>query len=90
MQVHVFGKQDCAKCESTKHKLEHLIGKLGVADRVRLQFFDMETVDGLTEGSFRDVFDIPTTIVERDGEDVVRWEGTIPSTAAIKQYLGTA
>ena len=90
MQVEVFGKQDCAKCESTKHKLEHFINKLGVAERVEFRFHDMDTVDGLTEGAFRDVFDIPTTIVQRDGQDLVRWAGMIPPTAGIKQQLGTA
>ena len=89
MEVQVFGKQDCAKCESTKNKLEHFISKLGVADRVRFTFFDMDTVDGLTEGAFRDVFDVPTTIIQQDGEDVVRWSG-IPPTAGLKQHLGTA
>lgn len=90
MQVQVFGKQDCAKCETTKHKFQHFITKLGLSGKVAFQFFDMDTVDGLTEGAYRDVFDVPTTIIERDGEDVVRWEGIIPPTTDIKQHLGTA
>jgi len=90
MQVQVFGKQKCAKCATTKHKFEHFISKLGLGDRVQLQFIDMDSVDGLTEGAFRDVFDVPTTIIEHEGEDVVRWEGIIPPTGDIKQHLGTA
>jgi thiol-disulfide isomerase/thioredoxin len=90
MQIEVFGKQSCAKCETTKHKIEHFMTKLGVAEKVAFTFHDMDTVDGMTEGAFRDVFDIPTTIIQRDGQDLVRWAGEIPPTAGIKDYLGTA
>jgi len=90
MLIEVFGKENCARCETTKHKVQHFITKLGLAGRVQFQFHDMDTVDGMTEGAFRDVFDVPTTIIQRDGEDLVRWTGEIPSTAAIKEYLGTA
>jgi hypothetical protein len=90
MQIDVFGKQDCAKCETTKHKVQHFITKLGVTDRVTFTFHDMDTVDGMTEGAFRDVFDIPTTIIHSDGQDLVRWAGAPPPTAEIKQFLGTA
>lgn len=90
MQVEIFGKQDCAKCESTKHKLEHFMAKLGVNGKIGFTFHDMDTVDGLTEGAFRDVFDVPTTIIQRDGEDVARWAGIIPPTIELKQHLGTA
>jgi len=90
MQVQVFGKQNCAKCETTKHKVAHFITKLGLGGKVEMQFFDMETVEGLTEGAFRDVFDVPTTIIQNEGQDLARWEGTIPPTADIKKHLGTA
>ena len=89
MQIDVFGRQDCAKCDTTKHKVEHFMTKLGVADRVEFRFYDMETVDGRTEGAYRDVFDVPTTIIQRDGQDLVRWSG-VPPTAGIKEHLGTA
>jgi len=90
MQIEVFGKQNCAKCETTKHKIQHFMTKLGVGEKVAFTFHDMDTVDGMTEGVFRDVFDIPTTIIQRDGQDLVRWAGDIPPTADIKNYLGTA
>ena len=78
------------RIRSTAFGVQHFITKLGVAERVGFRFHDMDTVDGLTEGAFRDVFDVPTTIIHRDGEDVVRWAGMIPPTADIKQHLGTA
>ena len=36
---------------------------------------DMDTVDGMAEGAFRDVADIPTTIVRDSGVDLARWDG---------------
>jgi hypothetical protein len=90
MQIDVFGKGNCARCQTTKHKLEHFIGKLGVGERVRLTFYDMDTEDGMTEGAFRDVFEVPTTIVCRDGQALARWAGQIPPTADLKSFLGTA
>jgi len=90
MEVQVFGKQNCAKCATTKHKLEHFVAKLGVAERVQVRFFDMDTVDGMAEGAYRDVFDIPTTIIAEGDRDVVRWAGIIPDSTDLKEYLGTA
>ncbi|MFW6107266.1 MAG: thioredoxin family protein [bacterium] len=90
MHIHVFGKHDCAKCESTRHKLQHYIRKLGVDEKVRLTFIDMDTVDGMAEGAFRDVHHVPTTIIERDGDAMARWSGMIPASSDLKQYLGKA
>ena len=91
MEVQVFGKQNCGKCESTKHKVEHFIQKLGLQSQVSMTFFDMETVDGRAEGAFSDVNDVPTTIIREDGQDVVRWDGIIPDSVDLKQYfVGTA
>ncbi|MFW6161955.1 MAG: hypothetical protein ACODAJ_04250 [Planctomycetota bacterium] len=90
MQIDVFGKESCARCETTKHKLEHFIAKFGASERVQLTFYDMDTEEGMTEGAFRDVFDVPTTIVCRDGQALARWAGQIPPSADIKGFLGTA
>jgi hypothetical protein len=90
MEIQVFGKQNCAKCESTKHKIQHFIAKLGMDGRVQMVFFDMDTVDGMAEGAFHDVYQIPTTIVQNGDGRLVRWDGIIPASADLKQYLGTA
>ena len=91
MEIHVFGKQNCGKCQSTKHKVEHFIHKLGLQAAVNMTFFDMDTVDGMAEGAFCDVFEVPTTIIRDNGQDVVRWEGVVPDSVDLKQYfIGTA
>ncbi len=90
MQIQVFGKQNCGKCQSTKHKVEHFIEKLGIGASVNMVFFDMDTVDGMAEGAFRDVFDVPTTIIQEQGRDLVRWEGIVPDSLELKQYFAGA
>ena len=90
MEIQLFGKQNCGKCEGTKHKVAHLLNKHGLESRIRFKFFDLDTVDGLAEGAYRDVREVPTTIIEDDGRDLARWEGVIPDSVDISQYLGTA
>lgn len=92
MRVDVFGKDGCAMCESTKRKLDHYIRKWGIADRIRLNFHNMNTAEGLAEGAFVDVLKVPTTIISNsdgiaDVEPLGRWEGVIPSQDDIKICL---
>jgi len=87
MKIEVFGRNGCALCESTKHKLSHFVEKWGHSAAVELTFVDMETEDGLAEGAFRDVVDIPTTIASADGREVARWERGVPGSEEVKRAL---
>ena len=87
MKIEVFGKPDCALCKTTKNKLAHFIDKWGYADTVDLAFIDLDTVDGMAEGAFRDVIEIPTTIVSHNGSTLARWEKLVPSSEEFKQVL---
>lgn len=90
MVLLIFGKQDCAKCKTTKSKLTHFLSKWDLAGRVPLQFYDMDTIDGMTEGAFRDVGDVPTTILEDDDQAIARWVGCVPDSSELKSHLGIA
>lgn len=90
-RIQVYGKDDCAKCSSTKQKLNHLLAKWQVAGKVELGWFDMATEDGMTEGAFNDVGEIPTTLlVDETGTELGRWEAQIPPSDAVKQALSDA
>lgn len=86
-RVIIFGKQSCAKCTTTKNKIGHYINKWGLEGEVPIEFMDMDTVDGLSEGAFRDVWEIPTTIVERSDATVARWDGEIPKSESLRASL---
>lgn len=92
MKIDVYGKPGCAKCESTKDKLTHLLAKWQAADRVPLGFVDMDTPDGLARGVFNDVYNvIPVTIISDDAEQTLaRWEGDVPPAAEVANALGIA
>jgi DNA replication protein DnaC len=87
MKIKVFGKQNCAKCETTKNKINHYLKKNNGADKAALEFYDLDTVDGMAEGAYNDVLKIPTTIIEKDNLALAKWEGEVPKTEEFSAYL---
>ena len=91
MTFEVYGKNGCAKCKSTRSKLGHLIAKADRDDEVEIAYHDMDSVEGMAEGAFNDVTDIPTTILkDASGQPVARWEGWLPPSGEVKAYLARA
>ena len=87
MQVKIFGKKDCAKCKTTKNKIEFFISKWNLKEKLKILFLDLDTVEGLTEGALNDVLRVPTTILEKDGDILVRWDGEVPKSNEFKSYI---
>ncbi|MCX6377185.1 MAG: hypothetical protein NTU88_14340 [Armatimonadetes bacterium] len=85
--IFIFGKQGCAKCTTTKNKVGHYINKWGLVGEVPVIFMDMDSVDGLSEGAFREVCKIPTTIVEHRDNAVARWDGKVPNSEELRSSL---
>jgi len=91
MKFEVYGKLNCAKCKSTKDKLSHLLTKAALGEAVPLVFVDVDGVEGMAEGAFNDVRDVPTTILRSDaGEPLARWEGKPPLSTEVFPFLGAA
>ena len=88
MKFEVFGKANCAKCKSTKDKLTHLASKAEPVAVVAIAFHDMDSVEGLAEGAFNDVQDVPTVILRSDdGRPLARWDGKIPPALEVQSFL---
>ena len=87
MEVSIFGKPGCAKCETTKNKLSHFLARWGMLDKVSLRFFDMSTMDGMAEGAYHDVLNIPTVIIHKGEEAVARWDGEVPRSQEVRGHL---
>lgn len=87
MQVKIFGKEGCAKCQTTKNKFNHFISKWNLEDKVEVVFYDMDTVEGMAEGAYIDVVDIPVTILEKNGQQLARWDGEVPKSTEFESYL---
>jgi thiol-disulfide isomerase/thioredoxin len=84
MLIKVFGKPGCEFCKTTVKKFETFLALWKINDKAKISFFDMETVDGLAEGAFLGVTKIPTTIIEKDGSVLARWDGKVPLSEEFK------
>jgi len=87
VEVKVFGKPGCEFCKTTVKKFETFLSRWEQKDAVPLNFYDMETVDGLAEGAFYSVTKIPATVIEKNGELVARWDGKVPLSEEFKQFF---
>ncbi|MEA1928709.1 MAG: hypothetical protein U9N73_10920 [Candidatus Auribacterota bacterium] len=75
----VFGKDDCPVCDEARAVIQSCIDKPGVRSDLTVRHFDLDTADGLMEGSLRNALEVPTTILEWQGDELDRWENTAPS-----------
>jgi DNA replication protein DnaC len=87
MKIKVFGKKNCAKCETTKNKISHYLKKNNGTDKAILEFYDLDTVDGMAEGAYNDVLKIPSTIIENGENILARWDGEVPNTSDFSPYI---
>ena len=88
LEVKVFGKPDCEFCKTTMKKFETFFGRWEIDPaKVKLDFFDMETVDGLAEGAFYSVTKIPSTVIEQQSEVLARWDGQVPLSNEFKDHF---
>jgi hypothetical protein len=89
MKIKVFGKKDCQACAATKEKFSFFLNKWGLTSKAEMIFYDLETLEGLTEAALMDALEAPTTILEKDGQEIARWEKTVPQSQEFKQYFQT-
>jgi len=87
MKIKVFGKQGCDACKQMREKMEHRIEKWGWREKVLLDYIDMSTVDGMAEGAFNDVFQVPTVIVENEGSLIARYDGGVADSRELKERM---
>jgi len=88
MQVKVFGKPGCEFCKTTMKKFETFLKRWEIKpEEVSLTFYDMEEVDGLAEGAFYSVTKIPSTVIEKQGEVLARWDGKVPVSEEFKNHF---
>jgi len=80
MKVKIFGKKDCNLCKASLKKFQFFLDKWQLAERIGIVFYDLDTVDGLTEGSLLNALEVPTIVLEKDGVEVARWEKKIPKS----------
>lgn len=86
-EIFIFGKDDCAKCKSTKDLLHTWLPKWGL-DNLSVTFFNTDEPRGRSRAAFYDVLEIPATLVRENGKEVARFIGKVPPTSDLKAALG--
>ncbi|MEO0094181.1 MAG: hypothetical protein ABIK93_01815 [candidate division WOR-3 bacterium] len=81
----VFGKSGCAICHRVKEKMEYFRNRW--LKEANIDYFDMDTVDGLTEGAFHNIFDIPAVVLEKNGKMLGRWVKTAPTFEELRSIF---
>ena len=84
-RICVFGKPTCPVCKDAYEKLIYFKRKNDF--KADIKYFDMETVDGLTEGAYNEVNDVPTVIIFDDKNELVRWVKQPPVSEEFLPYL---
>ncbi|MFC1567164.1 hypothetical protein ACFL4A_04935, partial [bacterium] len=82
--IKIFGKQDCELCKNVKEKFDVFLSRWEKKDEVELYFYDLDTPDGLTEAAMLNATDVPTTIIEKAGTELARWEKKAPLSQEFK------
>lgn len=84
MKILIFGKQGCPACQSVKEKMEYFSTH---HQPITIEYYDIETVDGLTESAYRRVIEIPTVILLKDEQEIKRWVQSAPIFSELKELL---
>lgn len=88
IDVKVFGKPGCEFCKTTMKKFETFLKRWNITpEQVNLIFYDMETVDGMAEGAFYGVTKIPSTVIEKSGDQIGFWHGKVPLSEEFKDHF---
>ena len=83
LSISVFGKKNCPTCRETEKRVK----ASSAETTAKLVFYDLDTVDGLVEGSLQNALEVPTTIIRRGEEELARWEGQAPPLPELKTVL---
>lgn len=88
MELKVFGRPTCQVCKQAIEKINYFLEKWEYNKSISLTYFDMDTVDGLAEGAYYEVFEIPTTVLLSTGDrEMERWIKRPPLSKELKPFL---
>ena len=83
MKLKLFIKKDCPNCPAAKKVVKDL-EEAGVP----VEYYDVNTIDGMTEGSFYMIMATPTTVlVDGSGKEIDSWRGQPPDAEKVKSYI---
>ncbi|MEE8402762.1 MAG: thioredoxin family protein [Candidatus Hydrothermarchaeaceae archaeon] len=79
MKVKLFWQKNCSKCPPSKEVCKSI-----EVDGIDVEYFDIQSVDGMAEAAFYNVLSTPTTVVVNKEEDeLLCWRGETPDREKI-------
>lgn len=82
MIVKIFWKRDCPHCPSAKE-----LGKELERRGTKVEYHNVEDVDGLSEATFFGVMSTPSIILVKGNEEIMAWRGKTPPIKEATKYL---
>lgn len=81
--IRIFTKANCPKCLAVKE-----IGQELKREGFKVVYYDLDTIEGLAEASFRSILSTPSLVIEDEEEkEIASWRGGVPSIQELKHYL---
>ena len=83
MNIKIFWQENCPNCPKAKE-----LGEILESNENRVQYYNIDTVDGLAEASYFDVLSTPSVIIsDRDDREIKSWRGTVPCLEEVKKEI---
>ena len=80
MKIKIFWKKNCPHCPEAKN-----IGKQ-LEKETEVQYFDVDSVDGLAEASYYDIASTPSIVVfDNNDNEIQVWRGKTPRIEEIRK-----
>jgi len=80
MKIKIFWQKNCPHCPEAKN-----IGKQ-LEKEAEVQYFNVDTVDGLGEASYYDIASTPSIVVLDNNENEIKiWRGKTPRLEEIRE-----
>ena len=81
--IKIFTKAECPKCPAAKE-----IGGILQQEGLQVNYYDLETPNGLAEAAFYSVLSTPTIIIEDEDEKILAgWRGSTPTLQEIQGVI---
>ena len=82
MKIKIFWQENCPNCTKAKD-----LGTI-LAEELEVQYYDVDTVDGLSEACLYQVMSTPTVIlVSENKEEIESWRGMVPEIDYIREKV---
>lgn len=84
-RIVIFGKSTCPVCKDVLNKFQYFKEKTKFDSEIK--YVDLEDLDGMVEGAYHEVSDIPTIVILEGEKEIKRWVKNPPVSEEFLPYL---